>query len=92
VFDIENADEANEPLREALKRARWPDGRPLLTPLSGVCLMVFFVLACQCMSTLSVVTREAGSWRWAAFLFAYMTTVAYVVTAALHLAGRALGL
>jgi ferrous iron transport protein B len=92
VFDIENADETNEPLREALKRARWPDGRPLLTPLSGVCLMVFFVLACQCMSTLSVITREAGSWRWAAFLFAYMTTVAYVVTATVHFTGRTLGL
>ena len=91
VFNIEDADETNESLREALRRARWPDGRPLLTPLTGVCLMVFFVLACQCMSTLSVITRESGSWRWAAFLFGYMTVVAYVVTAVVQQAGRALG-
>jgi ferrous iron transport protein B len=91
VFDIEDADETNLPLREKLKSARWPDGRPLLTPLTGVCLMVFFVLACQCMSTLTVVARESGSWRWAAFLFAYMTVVAYVVTAAVQQGGRALG-
>jgi ferrous iron transport protein B len=53
--------------------------------------MVFFVLACQCMSTLSVVAREAGSWHWAAFLFAYMTTLAYVVTLTIQQGGRALG-
>jgi ferrous iron transport protein B len=91
VFDIEDADETNASLRETLRSARWPDGRPLLTPLTGVCLMVFFVLACQCMSTLSVITRESGSWRWAAFLFAYMTAVAYLVTLAVHQGGRALG-
>jgi ferrous iron transport protein B len=65
VFDIEGADETNESLRATLRTARWPDGRRLMTPLTGVCLMVFFVLACQCMSTLSVVARESGSWRWA---------------------------
>jgi ferrous iron transport protein B len=91
VFDIADADEGSAPLREALQKARWPDGRPLLTPLVGVCLMVFFVLACQCMSTLSVVARESGSWKWAVFLFAYMTVLAYVVTLAVRLVGRALG-
>lgn len=92
VFDIADADESNESLREALKHATWPDGRPLLTPLTGVCLMVFFVLACQCMSTLGVVARESRSWKWPAFLFAYMTGLAYTVTFLIHQAGRALGL
>jgi ferrous iron transport protein B len=92
VFDIEGADETNESLRATLRTARWPDGRRLMTPLTGVCLMVFFVLACQCMSTLSVVARESGSWRWAVFLFTYMTTLAYVVTFALQQGGRALGI
>jgi ferrous iron transport protein B len=91
VFDIEGADETSESLRQTLRGARWPDGRKLMTPLTGVCLMVFFVLACQCMSTLSVVAREAGSWHWAAFLFAYMTTLAYVVTLTIQQGGRALG-
>jgi ferrous iron transport protein B len=92
VFDIGNgADETSQPLRGALRDARWPDGRPLLTPLVGVSLMVFFVLACQCMSTLSVVARESGSWRWAAFLFAYMTVVAYSGSFIIYQGGRALG-
>jgi ferrous iron transport protein B len=92
VFDIADADESNESLREALKHATWPDGRPLLTPLSGVCLMVFFVLACQCMSTLGVVARESRSWKWPAFLFTYMTVLAYVVTLILYQTGHALGI
>ena len=63
VFDIGKADEASEPLREVLRGATWPDGSRLMTPLAGVSLMVFFVLACQCMSTVAVVKRESGSWR-----------------------------
>ena len=92
VFDIADADESSESLREALKHATWPDGRPLLTPLTGVCLMIFFVLACQCMSTLGVVARESRSWKWPVFLFTYMTVLAYGVTLVVHQAGRALGL
>ena len=61
VFDISNADETNEPLREVLRSATWPDGATLMTPLAGVSLMVFFVLACQCMSTVAVVKRESGA-------------------------------
>ena len=91
VFDITEADERNEPLREALRSARRPDGSPLMTPLAGVALMVFFVLACQCMSTLAVVRRETGSWRWPAFLFAYQTAVAYTVTLIVYQGGRLLG-
>jgi len=92
VFDIADADENNQSLREALKHATWPDGRPLFTPLSGVCLMVFFVLACQCMSTLGVVARESRSWKWPAFLFTYMTVLAYVVTLIVYQTGRILGI
>jgi ferrous iron transport protein B len=50
-------------------------GRGLPTALS---LMVFFALCCQCASTLVVIRRETGSWRWPAFTFAYMTALAYV--------------
>jgi ferrous iron transport protein B len=47
----------------------------LATALS---LMVFFALCCQCASTLVVIRRETGSWRWPAFTFVYMTALAYV--------------
>ncbi len=92
VFGISNADETSVPLHAALTGARHADGTKLLTPLSGVALMVFFVLACQCMSTLAVVRRESGSWKWPVFLFAYMSVLAYVAALIVYQGGRALGL
>jgi len=53
--------------------------------------MVFFVLACQCGSTLAVVRRESGSWAWPAFMFAYQTTLAYVASLIVYQGGRFLG-
>ncbi len=91
VFGIEEADETSVPLREALAGATRPDGTPLLTPLVGVSLMVFFVLACQCMSTIAVVRRESGSWRYPLLMLAYMSALAYAASLAVYQLGRALG-
>ncbi len=92
VFDVGSADEESQPLRDALRDARRTDGTPLMTPLVGVSLMVFFVLACQCMSTIAVVRRESGSWKWAGLMVAYMTVLAYVASLAVYQVGRLLGL
>ena len=67
----------SQPLRDALRSASEPTDRMLMTPLTGMSLMVFFVLACQCMSTLAVVRRESGSWTWPLFMFGYQTVLAY---------------
>ena len=91
VFGIGEADEENTPLREALRDARHADGTPVMTPLSGVSLMIFFLLACQCMSTLAVVRRESGSWKWPVFLFSYMTVLAYMASLAVYQGGQLLG-
>ena len=91
VFDINDADEQNQPLREALRSAQRADGSKLMTPLTGMSLMVFFVLACQCMSTLAVVRRESGSWKWPLFMFGYQTVLAYTAAFLVFQAGRALG-
>ena len=91
VFDIDNADEKSQPLRDALRSAKRADGSVLMTPLTGVSLMVFFVLACQCASTLAVVRRESGSWAWPAFMFAYQTAMAYVAALVVYQGGRWLG-
>ena len=64
-------------LREALRAQRRPDGSPLFSVATGCSLLVFFVLAMQCLPTLVVTRRETGSGRWAAFLFGYMTLLAY---------------
>lgn len=91
VYGIEAEDEESEPLRQALREAKKPDGSRRYTPLSAVALMVFFVYACQCMSTLAVVRRETRSWRWPALMFVSMTVLAYVMAVLVFQVGRALG-
>lgn len=92
VYGIgDDADETSEPLRDKIRAESRADGAPVYTPLVGLTLMIFFALACQCMSTLAVVKRETRSWRWPAFLFAYMTTLAYVVSFLVYQGGRLLG-
>lgn len=87
----EGANEESVPLRVALREATRPDGTPLFTPLSGLALMVFFVLAAQCVSTLAVVRRESGSWKWPAFMFGYMSVLAYVGALIVYQGGQLLG-
>jgi ferrous iron transport protein B len=62
-----------------------------MTPLAGVALMVFFVLACQCMSTIAVVRRESGSWGWPALMFGYMSALAYAAAWLVYQTGAGLG-
>ncbi len=84
-------DESTKPLREALSDAKKSDGTKAYTPLIGLSLMIFFALACQCMSTLAVVKRETGGWGWPLFLFGYMTVLAWVVSFAVFQIGTLLG-
>lgn len=66
-------------LRQRLRAARWDDtGEPVYNLPVALSLMVFFALCAQCAATLAVIHRETGSWRWPAFTFVYMTTLAYV--------------
>ena len=91
VFNAESADENTPTLRTALRQAHWPDGRRLFTPLVCFNLMVFYVFAMQCMSTIAVVRRETNSWRWPIFQTAYMTGTAWLVCFVIYQTGRALG-
>jgi ferrous iron transport protein B len=91
VFNTEASDEDTAPLREALLKARWPDGTPLFTPLVCVSLMVFYVFAMQCVSTIVIVRRETNSWRWPLFQLFYMTGTAWIMSLIVYQAGRALG-
>ena len=93
VYGLGDAeDEESEPLRDALKADVDPaTGKPVYTPLTGLSLMVFFVLAMQCMSTLAATKRETRSWRWPAFQLGYMTALAYVASLLVFQIGKALG-
>ena len=75
LYSVE--EENNSSLREKLQAARHPDGTKVYTLPAALSLMVFYVLAMQCMSTLAVVKRETKSWKWPAIQFVYMTTLAY---------------
>ena len=92
VYNIENADDDNtEPLRDTMRAERTADGRPVFTPLVCVGLMVFYVLAMQCISTLAIVRRETNSWRWPLFQLVYMTVLAYLGALVVYQGGRLLG-
>jgi ferrous iron transport protein B len=53
-------------------------GRPIYNLATSMSLLIFYVFAMQCMSTLAVVKRETGSWKWPIFQFIFMGVVAYV--------------
>jgi|HubBroStandDraft_6_1064221.scaffolds.fasta_scaffold13026_5 ferrous iron transport protein B len=59
-----------------------------LTPGGAFALLIFFAFAMQCMSTIAVVRRETGGWKWPAVQFAYMTVVAYVCAMLANVAVR----
>jgi ferrous iron transport protein B len=93
VYNVGKDSDAQSPsLIEAVRNAKRPDGSPAWTPLVAVSMMVFFVLACQCMSTVAVVRRETNSWRWPLFMVAYMLVIAYVASFVTYQGGRLLGL
>jgi len=87
-----DVDKDSESLRDALKAATWPDGRPVFTPLVALSVMVFFALCCQCAATLAVIRRETGSWGWPALTFTYMTILAYLGALITYQGGKLLGL
>ena len=60
--------------------ARHPDGRPVFTLAAGLALMIFYVFAMQCMSTLAIVRRETGTWKWPIIQLVYMTGLAWVLS------------
>ncbi|HYG09035.1 MAG TPA: nucleoside recognition domain-containing protein, partial [Pyrinomonadaceae bacterium] len=86
-----DATEESDSLIGAVRNAQRPDGSPAWTPLVAVSMMVFFVLACQCMSTIAIVRRETNSWRWPLFMVSYMLVLAYVASFITYQGGRLLG-
>ena len=93
VYNVgETSDNKSSSLVGALRNAKRPDGSPVWTPLVGLSLMIFFLLACQCMSTVAIVRRETNSWRWPLFMVGYMLVLAYVASLVTYQGGLLLGL
>lgn len=92
IYSVGDADEASPALREQLRTDRDArTGELVYTPLVAVSLLVFFVLAMQCMSTLAVARRELNSWKWPIFMWVYMTGLAYLCALLVYQGGLALG-
>jgi ferrous iron transport protein B len=89
----EAKDVAELPLARIIRGAKWDDDptRPVFTIPAVLSLLVFFALCCQCASTLAVIKRETGSWRWPAFTFTYMTALAYVGALVVYQVGHFFG-
>ena len=79
IYSVE-ADDENTSLREKMHAAVRKDGTKVYTVATGISLMVFYVLAMQCMSTLAVVKRETRTWKWPTIQLLYMTFLAYVMS------------
>jgi ferrous iron transport protein B len=80
-----------EGLVAAMRNAAWPDGSLIYTPVTCLALLVFYVYALQCLSTVAVARRETGSWAWPAFMMSYMAGLAYAGAWLVQTVGRALG-
>ncbi len=92
IYNVgKDENEESESLIGAVRNAKRSDGSLVWTPLTALSLMVFFVLAMQCMSTVAIVRRETNSWRWPMFMIGYMTILAYVGSLLTYQAGRLLG-
>ncbi len=92
IYNVgKDGNEESETLISAVRNAKRPDGSSVWTPLTALTLMVFFVLAMQCMSTVAIVRRETNSWSWALFMVGYMTALAYGAAFVVYQGGRLLG-
>jgi ferrous iron transport protein B len=76
----DDKDENNSTLRQKMSAATWPNGAKVYTLAAGLSLLIFYVLAMQCMSTLAIVKRETHSWKWPIIMLSYMTGLAYVMS------------
>ncbi|MBP6430267.1 MAG: ferrous iron transport protein B [Ferruginibacter sp.] len=67
-------------LKQKMNAAVKSDGTKVYSLATGLSLMIFYMLAMQCMSTLAIVKRETKTWKWPIFQLIYMTGLAYVLS------------
>jgi len=92
VGEADDSDEATQTLAQTLREQTHPDGSPVYTTLVAVTLMVFYVFALQCVSTVAIVRRETNGWKWPVFQWLYMGALAWVLAFLTYHGGRMLGL
>jgi len=88
AYSVGEVREDTTDLAKAMTNDRYKDGRTVWTPLVAISLMLWFVLAMQCMSTMAVVRRETGGWKWPIAQLVFMNSLAYVVCLVVYQVGR----
>ena len=91
VGEAQDDEAGTASLAKMLNEQTRPDGARLYTPLLGITLMVFYVFALQCVSTIAVVRRETNGWKWPVFQWLYMTALAWVLAFLTWHGGHLLG-
>lgn len=88
TYRVGGTEDSTKDLSQAMGEDRRPDGTKVWTPLTAISLMLWFVLAMQCLSTMAVVRRETGGWKWPLAQLAFMNGTAYVLCLAVYQIGR----
>ncbi len=95
LFEVEEIEDdeagSRDRLRATLAAETWEDGSRMFRPLTVLSLLIFYIYALQCLPTSAVTAREAGSWKWAAGQFVFMTAVAAIGSLLVYQIGSALG-
>jgi ferrous iron transport protein B len=92
IFGIEDAGADPSPLSDKIRGATRTNGQPLYPVRTGLALLAFFVVACQCMSTVAAIKRETRSLRWPVFVLAYTYAAGYVLAAVVYGIAKTVGL
>ncbi|PYX63287.1 MAG: ferrous iron transport protein B [Acidobacteria bacterium] len=91
VGKMEDKQKGNQTLANTMRALKNPDGTAVYTPLVAITLMVFYVFALQCVSTVAIVRRETNSWKWPVFQWLYMGILAWTLAFITYQGGRLLG-
>lgn len=78
LYSVGDTDSGTRTLEQKMREAKRDDGSPVYTLAAGLSLLIFYVFAMQCMSTLAIVKRETRSWKYPAIQFVYMFGLAYL--------------
>ncbi len=84
LYSVGDDDAGKTTLHDKMQEAKREDGTPVYTFAAGLSLLIFYVFAMQCMSTLAIVKRETRSWKYPVIQFVYMFGIAYLCSLAVY--------